>query len=162
MEGKCTEILRLTSNILTVNFLSESITLLPWRKEKIKLGEWKRMCFKAEVLAGRGEVLISIRLLVASCQTIRTPIRTNQATSCSPPPPFLFAFYPPTPWLTLTDAFVCSSQNYVKMLKTWVWYSCSSQCRLGKATLGHCHPIQGSPKLVFFSISVLMKKLPQL
>ena len=82
-----------------------------------KWGEWKKMRFKAEVLAGRGEVLISIRLLVASCQTIRTPIRTNQATSCSPPPPFLFAFYPPTPWLTLTDVFVCSSQNYVKIWK---------------------------------------------
>ena len=113
----------------------------------LKIKWVKKMRFKAGVLAGIGEVLISIRLLVASCQTIRTPIRTNQATSCSPPPPFLFAFYSPPPWLTLTDAFVCSSQNYVKTFKTWVWYSCSSQFR--KTTLVHCHQIQRSLKLIF-------------
>ena len=72
------------------------------------------MRFKAEVLAGIGEVLISIRLLVASCQTIRTPIRTNQATSCSPPPPFLFAFYLPTP---LIDVDRCLCLQLSKLCK---------------------------------------------
>ena len=82
--------------------------------EKKLSGVSEKMRFKSEVLAGRGEVLISIRLLVASCQTIRTPIRTNQATSCSPPPPFLFAFYPPTP---LIDVDRCLCLQLSKLCK---------------------------------------------